>query len=131
MLSLNRKRVPCICHQERILPSYFPLQRKFLPAGSGLATIIDGVPAGLKITEEYIQKELDKRKPGVGKLNSPRLETDKCAIFAGIGQDRVTTGAPLGIIIYNVDTQDVHIQQYREYKDIFRPGHAAYPFFLK
>ncbi|MCL5409195.1 MAG: chorismate synthase [Candidatus Omnitrophica bacterium] len=99
--------------------------------GSGLAVIIDGVPAGLKITEEYIQNELDKRKPGVGKLNSPRLETDKCTIFAGIGQDGVTTGAPLGIIIYNVDTQDIHIQQYREYKDIFRPGHATYPFFLK
>ncbi len=99
--------------------------------GSGLAVIVDGVPPGLKITKEYIQKELDKRKPGVGKLNSPRKETDQCAIFAGIGQDGVTTGAPLGIIIYNVDTQKVHIDQYRAYKDIFRPGHAAYNFFLK
>src|SRR3989344_5517911 len=99
--------------------------------GSGLAVIVDGVPPGLKITKEYIQKELDKRKPGVGKLNSPRKETDQCAIFAGIGQDGVTTGAPLGIIIYNVDTQKEHIEQYRAYKDIFRPGHAAYNFFLK
>lgn len=99
--------------------------------GSGLAVIVDGVPPGLKITKGYIQKELDKRKPGVGKLNSPRKETDQCAIFAGIGQDGVTTGAPLGIIIYNVDTQKVHIDQYRAYKDIFRPGHAAYNFFLK
>jgi len=99
--------------------------------GSGLAVIVDGVPPGLKITRDVIQKELDKRKPGVGKLNSPRKETDQCAIFAGIGQDGVTTGAPLGIIIYNVDTQPVHVQQYRAYKDIFRPGHATYPFFLK
>ena len=99
--------------------------------GSGLAVIVDGVPPGLKITKEYIQKELDKRKPGVGKLNSPRKETDQCEIFAGIGQDGVTTGAPLGIIIYNVDTQKIHIDQYRAYKDIFRPGHAAYNFFLK
>ena len=99
--------------------------------GSGLATIIDGVPPGLKITKEVIQKELDKRKPGHGKLNSPRKETDKCEIFAGIGQDGVTTGAPLGIMVYNVDTQKVHIEQYRAYKDIFRPAHATYSFFLK
>jgi len=99
--------------------------------GSALAVIVDGAPPGLKITKEDIQKELDKRKPGTGKLNSPRKETDQCEIFAGIGQDGVTTGAPLGIIIYNVDTQKVHIDQYRSYKDIFRPGHAAYPFYLK
>ncbi|MCM8829729.1 MAG: chorismate synthase [Candidatus Omnitrophica bacterium] len=99
--------------------------------GSGLAVIVDGVPPGLKITREVIQEELDKRRPGIGKINSPRKETDQCEIFAGIGQDGVTTGAPLGIIIYNVDTQKIHIDQYREYKDIFRPGHATYPFFLK
>lgn len=99
--------------------------------GSGLAVIIDGVPAGLEITKEMIQAELDKRRPGVGKLNSPRKETDQCEIFAGFGQDGVTTGAPLGIMIYNVDTQKVHIDQYGEYKDLFRPGHATYPFFLK
>ena len=99
--------------------------------GSGLAVIVDGVPPGLKITKEVIQEELDKRRPGKGKLDSPRKETDQCEIFAGIGQDGVTTGAPLGIIIYNVDTQDIHIEQYREYKDIFRPGHATYTFFLK
>ena len=99
--------------------------------GSGLAVIVDGVPPGLKLTKEMIQKELDKRKPGVGKLNSPRKETDRCEIFAGIGQDGVTTGAPVGIIIYNIDTQKIHIDQYRNYKDIFRPGHAAYSFYLK
>ncbi len=99
--------------------------------GSGLAVIVDGVPPGLKLTREVIQRELDKRKPGHGKLNSPRKETDQCEIFAGVGQDGVTTGAPLGIIIYNVDTQMVHINQYRTYKDIFRPGHATYSFFLK
>ncbi len=99
--------------------------------GSGLAVIVDGVPPGLRLTKEFIQKELDKRKPGHGKLNSPRKETDRCDIFAGIGQDGVTTGAPVGIIIYNVDTQKVHIDQYRAYRDIFRPGHATYSFFLK
>lgn len=99
--------------------------------GSGLAVIIDGVPPGLKFSKDDIQAELDKRKPGVGKLNSPRKELDQCEIFAGFGQDGVTTGAPVGIMIYNVDTQKVHIDQYREYKDLFRPGHATFPFFLK
>jgi chorismate synthase len=99
--------------------------------GSGLAVIIDGVPPGLKLTDDMIQHELDKRKPGVGKLNSPRKETDQCSIFAGMGQDGVTTGAPVGIIVYNVDTQDIHIDQYREYRDLCRPGHATYCFYKK
>ncbi|MFC1591606.1 chorismate synthase [Thermodesulfobacteriota bacterium] len=99
--------------------------------GSGLAVIIDGVPPGLKLSNALIQEEMDKRRPGVGKLNSPRKETDQCHVFAGMGQDDVTTGAPVGIIIYNVDTQDIHIDQYREYRDLCRPGHATYPFFKK
>jgi len=99
--------------------------------GSGLSVIIDGVPPGLKITDADIQKEMDKRRPGQGKLDSPRKETDQCHIFAGIGQDKVTTGAPIGMIIYNVDTQKVHIDQYRSYKDLIRPGHGEYTYFVK
>jgi chorismate synthase len=99
--------------------------------GSGLAVIVDGVPPGLTLTDEMIQKEMDKRRPGIGKLNSPRRETDKVHIFAGLGQDSVTTGAPVGMIVYNVDTKKVHINQYYDYKDLIRPGHAEYTFFLK
>lgn len=99
--------------------------------GSGLAVIVDGVPPGLKLSDELIQKEMDKRRPGVGKLNSPRQEPDRCHVFAGMGQDGVTTGAPVGIIIYNADTQKIHIDQYREYKDLCRPGHATYGFYKK
>jgi len=99
--------------------------------GSGLAVIVDGVPPGLKITDEMIQKEMDKRRPGQGALDSPRKETDQVHIFAGIGQDKVTTGAPIGMIVYNVDTKQEHIEQYRDYKDLIRPGHAEYTYFLK
>ncbi len=99
--------------------------------GSGLSVIVDGVPPGLRLTDEFIQKEMDKRRPGVGQLNSPRKETDQCHIFAGVGQDGVTTGAPVAIMIYNVDTQQIHIDQYREYKDLCRPGHATFPFYKK
>ena len=59
--------------------------------GRGLAVIVDGVPPGLQLTDELIQEELDKHRPGVGQLNSPRQETDRCHIFAGVGQDGVTT----------------------------------------
>ncbi len=98
--------------------------------GKGLAVIVDGVPAGLSLTEEYIQHELDKRKPGQSALDSPRLETDIVQIFAGMLEGK-TTGAPVGLIIYNVDTQKIHVDQYREVKDIIRPGHAEYTFFVK
>ncbi|MGA1789985.1 MAG: chorismate synthase [bacterium] len=99
--------------------------------GSGLAVIVDGVPPGIELTDEMIQKEMDKRRPGQGKLDSPRKETDQVHIFAGMGQDGVTTGAPVGMIVYNVDTQKIHIDQYRDYKDLIRPGHAEYTYFLK
>jgi chorismate synthase len=98
--------------------------------GGGLACIVDGVPAGLKITKEYVQNELDKRRPGQSAIDSPRLETDRVEIFAGM-LEGVTTGAPLGMIIYNVDTQKIHVDQYRDVKDVIRPGHAEYPFYVK
>jgi chorismate synthase len=98
--------------------------------GGGLAVIVDGVPAGLALTEEYIQHELDKRKPGQSPIDSPRKETDKVQIFAGM-LEGMTTGAPVGMIIYNVDTQKIHVDQYREVKDVIRPGHAEHTFFVK
>lgn len=97
----------------------------------GLITIVDGVPAGIRITAEDIQSELDKRKPGQSPLDSPRLEKDKAYIFSGIMEDDLTTGAPIGIVIPNNDIEDIHIDQYREYKDLIRPGHAEYTFYKK
>ena len=97
----------------------------------GLMTIVDGVPPGIKITAELIQAELDKRKPGQTPLDSPRKEKDRVYIFSGVMEDQLTTGAPVGMIIPNNDIQDVHIDQYRSYKDSIRPGHAEYGFFKK
>jgi chorismate synthase len=97
----------------------------------GLLTIVDGVPPGIKITAELIQAELDKRKPGQTPLDSPRKEKDRVYIFSGVMEDQLTTGAPVGLVIPNNDIQDVHIDQYRSYKDSIRPGHAEYGFFKK
>jgi len=98
--------------------------------GKALLTIVDGVPPGLKITNEYVQAELDKRRPGQSKIDSPRKETDRVEIVAGM-LEGVTTGAPIGMIVYNVDTQKIHVEQYRQVKDLIRPGHAEYAFFVK
>lgn len=99
--------------------------------GGGLGIIIDGMPAGIKITEEDIQPDLDRRRPGRTAIDSPRRETDKVQIFAGIGQDGHTTGAPLGLIIFNVDTDPVNIQEYRDYRWLMRPGHAEFTHYVK
>ncbi|HHX18532.1 MAG TPA: chorismate synthase, partial [Clostridium sp.] len=53
----------------------------------GLMTIVDGVPPGIKLTAEFVQNELDKRKPGASKLDTPRKERDKVYIFSGVMED--------------------------------------------
>lgn len=98
--------------------------------GDALVAIIDGCPAGLAISDAEVQTELDTRRPGTSPLDSPRQETDQVHIFAGV-RDGVTTGAPLGMIIYNVDRHDIHVKQYFDVKDLIRPGHAEYTYMIK
>jgi len=98
--------------------------------GDALVAIIDGCPAGLAISDEEVQSELDARRPGTSPLDSPRQETDQVHVFAGV-RDGYTTGAPLGMIIYNVDRHDIHVKQYFDVKDLIRPGHAEYTYMIK
>ena len=98
--------------------------------GGSLLTIVNGVPSGMRLDLAMIQQELDKRRPGQSKLDSPRKETDRVAIVSGL-QEGVTTGAPVGLLINNVDTQDIHVKQYHDVKDVIRPGHAELNFFYK
>ena len=98
--------------------------------GGGLLCIVNGVPSGMRLDLAMIQHELDKRRPGQSKLDSPRKETDRVEIVSGL-QEGVTTGAPVGLLIRNVDTQETHVQQYRQVKDVIRPGHAEVNFFYK
>jgi len=98
--------------------------------GDALVAIIDGCPAGLEISDAEVQVELDARRPGTSPLDSPRQETDQVHIFAGV-RDGVTTGAPLGMIIYNVDRHEIHVKQYYDVKDLIRPGHAEYTYMIK
>jgi len=98
--------------------------------GGALLAIVNGVPPGIRLDVGMIQDELDKRRPGQSKLDSPRKETDRVEVVSGWFEG-VTTGAPVGLLIRNIDTQDVHINQYRDVKDVIRPGHAELNFFYK
>jgi len=95
--------------------------------GRCMGIIIDGCPAGLPITEEDIQREVDKRKPGVSMVATERMEEDKVEIFSGIFNG-ITTGAPICLLIWN---KDVDSSQYEKMRFIPRPGHADYTAFMK
>lgn len=97
----------------------------------GLLAIIDGVPPGINITAELVQDELDKRRPGLSELSTPRKERDKVYIYSGVMEDDMSTGAPVGLVIPNSDIDDIHIRQHKDNKDLIRPGQAAYTYFKK
>jgi len=98
--------------------------------GGALLIICDGVPAGMELCDDDIQAECLRRRPGQSALDSPRQEKDRAEIVAGV-QDGITTGAPVGMVIYNVDRQKQHVDEYRDYKEIVRPGHAEVTYFYK
>ena len=98
--------------------------------GPALQIIVDGVPPGIAITEAEIQYDLDRRRPGQSAITSPRGEKDIVQIVAGVF-DGYTTGAPVGMIIYNVDTEPFHVKQYARVMERVRPGHADYTFHIK
>ncbi len=95
--------------------------------GKALGCIVDGVPAGLKVDEEFIQSELDRRKPGKSRLETARKEADKVEILSGTFEG-FTTGTPIMMIIFN---QNQKSRDYDNIKDIFRPGHADFTYFHK
>jgi len=95
--------------------------------GRCVGIIIDGCPAGLPITEEDIQREVDKRKPGVGIAATTRVEEDKVEILAGIFKG-TTTGAPICLLLWN---KDVDSSEYEKTRFLPRPGHADYTAFIK
>ncbi len=92
--------------------------------GKGLGGVIDGCPAGLKLDLDFIQNELDRRKPGQSKIVTQRKEGDKVDFYSGVFEG-VTTGTSIGFLIIN-DNQKSH--DYDHIKDKFRPSHADYTF---
>ncbi len=88
--------------------------------GPALGAVIDGCPPGLTLNEEYIQEELDKRRPGKALGESPRKEPDRVNILSGVFEGK-TTGMPIALVIYNKDAKP---GAYEALKNLFRPGHG-------
>ncbi len=95
--------------------------------GKALGAVVDGCPAGLPLTEEDIQKYLDRRKPGQSRYTTSRKEGDLVEILSGVFEGK-TTGTPISLMVRNTD------QRSRDYGNIaysYRPGHADYTFDAK
>ncbi|GIS78150.1 MAG: chorismate synthase [Candidatus Pelagibacterales bacterium] len=95
--------------------------------GPAIGCIVDGCPPNIKIKEQDIQIELNKRKPGQSKFTTQRKEDDKVQILSGLFEGR-TTGTPISLIIYNKDARS---RDYETIKNKFRPGHADFTYFKK
>ena len=95
--------------------------------GTGVGATVDGCPPGIDLTEEKIQQEMERRRPGTGGAASPRKEPDKVEIFSGVYEGK-TTGTPISLVIFN---KDAHSKSYDHLKDIFRPGHGDITYLKK
>ena len=95
--------------------------------GPQVGCIVDGCPPGIAVDIDYIQAQLDRRRPGSSKFVSQRREPDRVRLVSGIFEG-TSTGAPIAIQIDNVEARP---QDYDEIKDKFRPGHADYTYFMK
>ncbi|MDT8407250.1 MAG: chorismate synthase [Methylococcales bacterium] len=92
--------------------------------GPALGAIVDGCPPGLALTEDDIQIDLDRRKPGTSRHTTQRREPDQVKILSGVFEGQ-TTGTPIGLLIEN---QDQRSKDYSKIADRFRPGHADYSY---
>ncbi|XPV69432.1 MAG: chorismate synthase [Halarcobacter sp.] len=95
--------------------------------GKALGCIVDGVPAGLRIDESFIQEEMDRRKPGKNEFATARKESDRVEILSGVFEG-LTTGTPISMVIFNENQKS---KDYTNVKDLFRPGHADFTYFAK
>ena len=95
--------------------------------GEAIGGVLEGIPAGLAIDLEFIQRDLDRRRPGQSKLVTQRKEPDQVNILSGVF-DGLTTGAPIGFIIENVNQRS---SDYDHNKSVFRPSHADFTYHKK
>ena len=95
--------------------------------GKAIGGVVDGMPAGIAVDVEYIQRELNRRRPGQSSIVTPRKESDRVEFLSGIFEGK-TTGAPIGFVVYN---ENQHSSDYDNLRDIFRPSHADYTYTCK
>lgn len=95
--------------------------------GGGVGVVIDGCPPRIELSEEDIQRELDRRRPGQSKIVTTRDEADRCQILSGVFEGR-TLGTPISIMVMNKDARP---EAYAEMKSTYRPSHADFTYEAK
>lgn len=95
--------------------------------GAGIGVVIDGCPPQLPLTEDDVQWELDRRRPGQSDLSTPRNEGDRVEILSGVYQGK-TTGTPIAMLVRNTDQRP---RAYDKLREVFRPSHADFSYIAK
>ena len=95
--------------------------------GDAIGGVVDGMPAGIDIDLEFIQQELNRRRPGQSKITTSRQEADQVEILSGVFEGK-STGCPIGFIVRNTNQ---HSQDYENMRCLFRPSHADYTYYNK
>ncbi len=95
--------------------------------GKAIGGVIDGFPAGVAIDMDFVQAELNRRRPGQSRITTSRSEDDKVELLSGIFNGR-STGSPIGFVVWNKNQQS---SDYSEMQSVYRPSHADYTYKLK
>ena len=95
--------------------------------GEAVGGVIDGMPAGIDIDVDFIQQELNRRRPGQSSITTSRQEADQIELLSGVFEGK-STGCPIGFIVRNTNQ---HSQDYENMRCLFRPSHADYTYFQK
>jgi len=95
--------------------------------GGAVGVTLDGCPAGMSISAEEIQAQLDRRRPGQSKLTTQRREADEIEILSGLFEGR-TLGTPICLMVRNTDARS---QDYEELRSLYRPSHADFTYQAK
>jgi len=95
--------------------------------GPAMGSVVSGCPAGVELSEEDVQRELDRRKPGQSMITTSRGEPDEVTINSGL-QNGYTTGTPIGMTIQNKDARS---GKYEPFVTAPRPSHGDYTYSAK
>ena len=95
--------------------------------GEAVGGVVDGMPAGIDIDNDFIQQELNRRRPGQSRITTSRNEPDQVELLSGVFEGK-STGCPIGFIVRN---QNQHSQDYDNMRGLFRPSHADFTYHYK